>query len=61
MSKRINIAREKTVKAGCLVCHGIKPAWHGEGAEDIASHHTHITGHETWADITTAVSYKKAE
>jgi hypothetical protein len=51
----------RDVRAGCFVCSGSDPKWHGGQAQGTAARHHDATGHPTWCDVIMMVHYGRRE
>ena len=50
-----------TLQAGCTVCHGDKAHWLGRNAQAVAARHHDATGHRTWVDASSRITYGERE
>jgi hypothetical protein len=45
------------VRAGCFECHGYDGHWFAKNAMMVAHNHAKATGHSTWCDQVTSVTF----
>lgn len=50
-----------TLQAGCTVCHGDKVHWLGRNAQAVAARHHDATGHRTWVNASSRMTYGEHE